>query len=231
MTKRQIDPAVAKLRKGVGSYTARVNGTTLHYVRCGTGPAVILVHGFSQDWYEFRQIMPHLAKNFAVIAVDLRGIGGSSPTPSGYHAANMAEDIHQIARQLKLERIYVAGRDIGGMVTYAFVRRYPAARRDVMILETEIPGIEPWGEDKAKLWHFAFHQTPKLPEQLLAGRQFIYFRSRFDRFAQKWQSHHRCRRDSLCQLLRRSRATARRIRVLPRLSRQRKVQRGATKCT
>jgi pimeloyl-ACP methyl ester carboxylesterase len=180
----QIDPAVAKLGKGFVSYTAKVNGTTLYYVRGGTGPAVILVHGFSQDWYEFRHIMPRLAKKFTVIAIDLRGIGGSSPTPSGYDAANMAEDIHQLARQLKLERIYVAGHDIGGMVTYAFVRRYPTATRGVMILETAIPGIGRWEEAKAKFWHFAFHQTPKLPEQLLTGRQFIYFRSGFDRFAQ-----------------------------------------------
>jgi pimeloyl-ACP methyl ester carboxylesterase len=173
MTKRQIDPAVAKLRKGLGSYTARVNGTTLHYVRCGTGPAVILVHGFSQDWYEFRQIMPHLAKNFAVIAVDLRGIGGSSPTPSGYHAANMAEDIHQIARQLKLERIYVAGRDIGGMVTYAFVRRYPAARRDVMILETEIPGIEPWGGRQSQALAFCFSPNAEVA-RTVTRRSTVY---------------------------------------------------------
>src|ERR1700693_36168 len=86
-----IDPAVAKLGKGFVSYTAKVNGTTLYYVRGGTGPAVILVHGFSQDWYEFRHIMPRLAKQFTVIAIDLRGIGGSSPTPSGYDAANMGE--------------------------------------------------------------------------------------------------------------------------------------------
>jgi len=69
---RQIDPAVAKLGKGFVSNTAKVNGTTLHYVRGGTGPAVILIHGFPQDWYEFHKIMPRLAKKFTVIAVDLR---------------------------------------------------------------------------------------------------------------------------------------------------------------
>ena len=75
-----------------------MNGTTLHYVRGGTGSAVLVLHGFPQDWYEFHHIMPRLAKKFTVIAVDLRGVGRSAATPGGYDAANMAEDIHQLAR-------------------------------------------------------------------------------------------------------------------------------------
>jgi len=183
--KRQIDPAVTKLGKGFVSNTAKVNGTTLHYVRGGTGPAVILLHGFPQDWYEFHQIMPRLAKKFTVIAVDLRGVGGSAATRDGYDAANMAEDVHQLAQHLKLDRVYVAGHDIGGMIAYAFARRYPKTTRGVMILDVGLPGIEPWEEDKAKpmLWHVNFHQTPKLPEQLIDGRQFVYFRDIINRFA------------------------------------------------
>ena len=179
--KRQIAPEVAKLGKGFVSNTAQVNGTTLHYVRSGTGPAVILLHGFPQDWYEFHQIMPRLAKKFTVIAVDLRGVGGSAATPDGYDAANLAEDVHQLARQLRLERPYNAGHDIGGMVAYAFARLYPTQVRGVMILDVPLPGIEPWEEAKANpvLWHVGFHQTPNLPEKLIAGRQFVYFREGF----------------------------------------------------
>jgi pimeloyl-ACP methyl ester carboxylesterase len=173
--RRQIDPAVAKLGKGFVSNTAKVNGTTLHYVRGGTGPAVILVHGFPQDWYEFHKIMPRLAKKFTVIAVDLRGIGGSAATPKGYEATNLAEDIHQLIRQLKLEKVYVAGHDIGGMVAYAFARLYPQTTRGVMILEVPLPGLEPWDAVKA-FWHINFHQTPELPEALLAGQQKTYFK-------------------------------------------------------
>ena len=92
------DPAVAALGQGFASTTANVNGTTLRYVRGGTGSAVILLHGFPQDWYEFHQIMPRLAKKFTVIAVDLRGIGGSAAPPGGYEAGNLAEDMHQLAR-------------------------------------------------------------------------------------------------------------------------------------
>lgn len=177
--------AIAKLGVGFVSSTANVNGAKIHYVRGGTGPAVFLVHGFPQDWYTFHKIMPRLAKSFTVIAVDTRGVGGSTAPSGGFDATNIAGDIHQLARHLKLEQIYVAGHDNGGMVAYTYARLYPAETRGVMILDAPLPGIEPWEEIKANpaLWHFAFHQTPELPEKLVAGRQFIYFREFFNRLA------------------------------------------------
>jgi pimeloyl-ACP methyl ester carboxylesterase len=174
--KQTTDQLVAELGKGFVSSMARVNGTTIHYVRGGNGPAVILIHGYPQDWYEYHPIMPRLAKQFTVIAVDLRGVGGSSATPGGYDAANMAEDIRQLTQQLKLDLVYVVGHDIGGMVAYAFVRLYPKVTRGVMILDVPLPGLDPWEESTDSLWHIGFHQTPDLPEKLIAGRQFIYFR-------------------------------------------------------
>lgn len=174
-----IDPAVAKLGRGFVSDTAKVNGATLHYVRGGAGPALILLHGFPQDWYEFHQIMPRLAKKSTVIAVDLRGVGGSEATPGGYDAANLAADIHQLVQRLKLGRVYVAGHDIGGMVAYAFARLYPQTARGVMILEAPLPGFQPSDDVNARLWHVGFHQMPSLPENMIAGRQAVYFREAF----------------------------------------------------
>lgn len=181
--RQQADPVVAKLGVGFVSEAAMVNGTTLYYVRGGTGPALILIHGFPQDWYEFRHVMPSLAKKFTVIAVDLRGIGRSPATNGGYDAATMAEDIYQLTQQLKLQRPYIVGHDIGGSVAYAFVRLHPKTPRGVMILETPIAGLEPWEEIKGdpRLWHIPFHQTPDLPEKLIAGREFIYLRNFLNR--------------------------------------------------
>jgi pimeloyl-ACP methyl ester carboxylesterase len=179
---QQIDPAVTALGESFVSGTAQVNGTTLHYVRGGSGPAVILLHGFPQDWYEFHEVMPPLAKRFTVVAVDLRGIGGSSATAGGYDAVNLAQDIRALAGQLNMERVYLVGHDIGGIVAYAYARLYPTETRGVMTLDVPLPGIEPWNEVKANpvLWHINFHQTPDLPEELIAGRQAIYFRHFFD---------------------------------------------------
>jgi pimeloyl-ACP methyl ester carboxylesterase len=178
---RDVDPAAAELGTGFVSRTANVNGTTLHYVRGGNGPGVILLHGFPEDWSVFRRVMPRLARMFTVVAVDLRGIGGSAATPSGYDAVSLAEDIRQLAIHLGLERPFVAGHDNGGMVTYALARVHPQSTRGVMILDVPIPGLAPWEQVKADpvLWHFGFHQTPNAPERLIAGREAVYFREVF----------------------------------------------------
>lgn len=176
--RQAADSAMAALGSGFVSDTARVNGATFHYVRGGAGPAVILLHGFPEDWYEFHRIMPLLTRRFTVVAVDLRGVGGSIPTGGGYDAANMAEDVHQLVEHLHLEHVYVVGHDIGGMVAYAFARRYPKTSRGVMMLDAPLPGLGPWDAVKANriTWHINFQETPSLPEQLLAGREAIYLR-------------------------------------------------------
>jgi len=168
---------VSSLGPGFISATAQVNGTSLHYVRGGSGPAIILLHGFPQDWYEFHKILPRLAQKFTVIAVDLRGVGDSAPASAGYDAANLAADIHQLATHLSLEKPYIFGHDIGGMVAYAYVRRYSNDSRGVMILDVAFPGLDPWPDilGNRYFWHIRFHQTD-LPEKLVAGRQAQYFR-------------------------------------------------------
>jgi pimeloyl-ACP methyl ester carboxylesterase len=182
---QSVDPAVAQLGDGFASDAIEVDGVTLHYVRGGTGPPVVLLHGFPQNWYAFHRIMPRLARTFTVIAVDMRGIGRSSIITDGYDASTIANDIQQLAKRLKLDPIYLVGHDNGGMVAYAFARIHPREARGVMVLDVPLPGIEPWDKVKADpaLWHFGFHQTPDLPERLIAGREFLYFRSFFDRLA------------------------------------------------
>ncbi|MGH8773341.1 MAG: alpha/beta fold hydrolase [Burkholderiales bacterium] len=177
-SKQLIGSGANRLGVEFVSSTVKVNGATLHYVRGGTGPAVILVHGFPQDWYAYHKIMPRLAKSFTVIALDMRGVGLSTAPPGAFDARDLAGDIHRLAQMLKLQQIYVVGHDNGGMIAYTFARLYPKATRGVMILDSPLPGIELWEEVKSdpSVWHFRFHQTPDLPEKLLAGRQLIYFR-------------------------------------------------------
>jgi pimeloyl-ACP methyl ester carboxylesterase len=185
--RQRIDPGLATLGGAFVSGTAQANGTALHYVRGGTGPAIILLHGFPEDWYEYHRVMPLLAKQFTVVAVDLRGIGGSAATAGGYDAANMAEDVHQLMEYLHFEHVYVVGHDIGGMVAYVFARRYPETCRGVMLLDAPVPGLGPWDAVKANpiTWHIHFQQTPDLPEQLIAGREAIYC---LNICARRWRS-------------------------------------------
>ena len=123
---------------GFSAGDAQVNGTSLHYVSGGNGPAVILVHGFPEDWVEFRTIMPRLARRFTVVAVDLPGVGHSAPAAGGYDAANLAAHIHALTEALHLAQPYLVGHDHGAILSYAFVRQYPETLRGAIILATVI---------------------------------------------------------------------------------------------
>ncbi|MCF6108452.1 alpha/beta fold hydrolase [Mesorhizobium muleiense] len=165
---------------GFTSAHVRVNGTSLHYVRGGEGPAIILIHGMPEDWTEYQAIMPRLARRFTVVAVDLPGLGQSAPAVNGYEAASLAADIHAVAQSLGLDRPYVVGHDLGGVVTYAYVRRFPESLRGAMILDVPVPGIAGWDEAVADLWHIGFIQAPgQLAEKLITGRQAVYFEEDF----------------------------------------------------
>jgi pimeloyl-ACP methyl ester carboxylesterase len=95
---------------------AVVNGVQIHYVIGGHGDPVVLLHGWPATWYEWRHVMPALAKNYTVIAPDLRGLGDSSKPLTGYDGKTVAEDIHQTIPSLtpiitpataSLSRIYL----------------------------------------------------------------------------------------------------------------------------
>src|SRR6202158_4327954 len=92
---------------------AEVNGTRIHYVEGGKGTPVLLLPGWPETWWEFHKIMPELAKHHRVIAVDLRGMGGSAKPGSGYDKKNMAKDIHELTRALGYKQVNIAGHDIG----------------------------------------------------------------------------------------------------------------------
>ena len=152
-----------------------VSGASLHYVRGGRGPVVILLHGFPEDWTEYRGILRRLAERFTVVAVDLPGIGKSGPAPGGYDAMTLAREIHGLAEALKLDHPYIVGHDHGGIVTYAYVRSFPDALRGAMILDVPVPGIPGSEEPVPGLWHVGFIQAPKrLAEKLVVGRQAAF---------------------------------------------------------
>lgn len=164
---------------GFTEATADVNGISMHYVIGGRGEPLILVHGWPQTWYCWHNIMPHLRDRYTVIAVDLRGAGGSSrPAPAaGYDARTMAEDIHQLAESLGLGGIRIVGHDIGLLVAYAYAAAYPDEVRRLVILDGLLVGIEPMTstfQADPRSWVFGLHQTPALPEMLTVGREREY---------------------------------------------------------
>jgi alpha-beta hydrolase superfamily lysophospholipase len=124
-------------------HTASVNGIQLHYVIGGHGDPVILLHGWPQTWYEWRHVMPALAKNYTVIVPDLRGLGDSSKPLTGYDGKTTAEDIHQLVSQLGFRDIFLVGHDFGVQVAYSYAAAHPNEVRRLVILDVPIPGIGP----------------------------------------------------------------------------------------
>jgi pimeloyl-ACP methyl ester carboxylesterase len=156
-------------------HTVSVNGIQMHYVIGGQGDPLVLLHGFPQSWYEWRHIMPALAKNYTVIAPDLRGFGDSSKPVTGYDGKTTAEDIYQLTSQLGFNQILLVAHDVGSQTAYSYAAAHPNNVSKLVIMDFPFPGFLPPEFGQNGPWWFAFFQVPDLPEDLLEGkeRQFI----------------------------------------------------------
>jgi pimeloyl-ACP methyl ester carboxylesterase len=148
----------------------------LHYVTMGAGFPLVLLHGWPQSWYEWRHVMPALAKRFRVIAPDLRGLGDSSRPLTGYDKKTVGGDVWRLLEALGVTAFNLVGHDWGGPTAYAIAAAHPDAVKKLAILDVTIPGDgSPNISQGGRRWHHAFHQTPDLPEALVLGREAIYF--------------------------------------------------------
>src|SRR5262249_49972182 len=102
--------------------TADVRGVTMHYVIGGNGSdVVVLLHGWPENWYVWRSIMPVLAGRFTVLAIDLPGLGDSRGSASSYDAKTVAASVHGlVADTLGYRRVHVVGHDWGAGVAFAY---------------------------------------------------------------------------------------------------------------
>jgi pimeloyl-ACP methyl ester carboxylesterase len=178
------DAALVKSLPGFSNGYAEVNGVRLHYVVGGKGDPLVLLPGWPETWWTFHKIMPALAEQHTVIAVDLRGMGTSSRPADGYDKKTMAADIHALVESLGYEKASVAGHDIGSAVAFAYAENYPQATDKLVMMELPHPDDslltfpllpaqgsfgDKLGSSRPYLWWFAFNQVNGLPEQLLAG--------------------------------------------------------------
>jgi pimeloyl-ACP methyl ester carboxylesterase len=158
----------------------------LHAVTGGDGPPLLLVHGWPQLWYQFRMIMPALALDFSVIAVDQRGIGLSDKPQGGYDSATLANDLVALMDGLGHQRFVLYGTDVGMPIAYALAADHRDRVDRLAVSEAPLPGISPSPplflppQLNAMLWHLAFNQLPKVNEQLVTGREDIFFGAEFD---------------------------------------------------
>ncbi len=162
---------------------ADANGVRLHYVMGGAanGPLVVLLHGWPQTWYTWRNIMPSLAKaGYRVVAVDYRGAGESEKPLAGYDKATMAADIRALIDGLGATKVHLVGRDIGVMVAYAYATQWPDEVASITMLDVPIPATAAWNEAKHKpdpeLWHFGLFQQRDIAEMVVAGHEYAFIR-------------------------------------------------------
>lgn len=159
-------------------------GVRLHYVIGGRGPAVVLLHGFPQTWFAWRKVMPALAREHTVVAVDLRGAGRSSVPRTGYDKDTLAADVHGLLRRLGLARdVSIVGHDLGAWTAYAYARSHRDEVRRLAFLEAGLPGFGlerslDFSQPRQGIWHLAFFQQPEVPERLIRGRE-RYFLTEF----------------------------------------------------
>jgi pimeloyl-ACP methyl ester carboxylesterase len=148
----------------------------------GTGPVVVLVHGYAENSDSWAPLATDLMKDHTVVVPDLRGIGRSSKPTGGYDKKTQAKDIRAVVTTLGFDKTSVVAHDIGNMVAYAYAAMYPDKVERLVVMDAPIPGIEPWNTILLNpgVWHFNFHGPNA--ERLVAGRERIYFDRIWDDF-------------------------------------------------
>jgi pimeloyl-ACP methyl ester carboxylesterase len=154
------------------------NGTSIYVRSGGTGPAVVLLHGYGETGDMWAPMAVDLARDHTVVVPDLRGMGLSSKPAGGFDKKTQAGDVAGVLDELKIDRAALVTHDIGNMVGYAFAAQYPDRVPRFILIDAPLPGVGPWEEilKNPLLWHFRFG-GPDM-ERLVAGRERIYL----DRF-------------------------------------------------
>jgi pimeloyl-ACP methyl ester carboxylesterase len=173
------------------TFTSRyvdAGGLRQHAAIGGDGPPLLLVHGWPENWYAWRLVMPALARDFEVIAPDQRGIGlTDKPRDARYDPGTLANDMVALMDALGHQRFAVVGTDTGLPISYALAADHPDRVERVAL--AEVPGPpgavpqppfflpEPLNN---KLWHIPVNRLDELNEQLARGREDLYFGYEFN---------------------------------------------------
>ncbi|SFB55256.1 Pimeloyl-ACP methyl ester carboxylesterase [Rhizobium sp. NFR07] len=166
---------------GFESAYSEIDSVKLHYVKGGSGPLAFLVHGFGQSWYEWHQLMPELAKTHTVVAVDLPGLGQSTP-PKSYAGQDVAPILHKLAKQFSPTAPFdLVAHDIGIWNTYPMAVTHQDDIRKLVFMEAPIPDDRIYAfpaftpEGESLVWHFSFFAAAgNLAETLVTGHERMF---------------------------------------------------------
>jgi pimeloyl-ACP methyl ester carboxylesterase/heme-degrading monooxygenase HmoA len=159
---------------------ADVNGQTIHYLRAGAGPTLVLVHGYPESSETWRKVMPELARTFTVIAPDTRGVGRSS-VADNFSLEDVADDVYELVKSLRLKQVRLVGQDFGVQIVSAYAAKH---REDVSALVVIESPLSAFGLEElfSSFWHFGFMASP-FSEMLISGKEREFFSAfAFDAF-------------------------------------------------
>jgi haloacetate dehalogenase len=173
---------------GFESRKIETSGATIHTLRGGSGPPLLLVHGYPQTHVEWHKIAARLAEKFTVVMTDLRGYGDSSKPPDGENHSNyskraMAADQIEVMRALGFERFAMVGHDRGARVTWRLAVEHPEAVTRAAALDiVPLPYSMMSREFATEYWHWFFLIQPApFPETMIGNSVEFFLRSRFSR--------------------------------------------------
>ncbi|MBZ5675049.1 MAG: alpha/beta hydrolase [Acidobacteriia bacterium] len=157
-----------------GQTIASPVGADIFVRSAGSGPVVVLLHGYAETSDSWAPLAAELVKNYTVVVPDLRGIGNSSRPAGGYDKKTQAADIRAVVTALGFDRASVVSHDIGIMVAYAYAALYPDKVERLVVMDAPLPGIAPWDDivRNPALWHFSFRGPDA--ERLVEGRERTY---------------------------------------------------------
>ena len=184
---RYDDQYLVSLLPGFTNHYQELNGITLHYVEGGEGSALILLAGWPQTWWSFHKVMRILAKYHKVIVLDFRGMGSSSKPTGGYSKKTMAGDIASLIKKMGIEKVSIAGHDIGANIAISFAGQFSEYVDKLIVLDTPHPEESLYKLPMLPIgmpvhpWWVAFNQVKELPELLLEGRFHIIQNWLFDK--------------------------------------------------
>lgn len=160
-----------------------VHDATISATLGGSGPAVVLLHGYAEDSRMWKPLALALAPRFTVIAPDLPGIGNSSIPASGLDMVSSAHIIRDAVNALGYRDVRVVGHDIGLMVAYAYATIYRSEVSRLALMDAFLPGVAGWEPiyNSPGTWHFRFYGPT--PLALVESRERTYFEHFWNDFA------------------------------------------------
>lgn len=139
---------------GVEHRFVEVGGVRFHVAEAGEGDPLVLLHGWPQNWWEWRRLVPLLSEHYRVICLDTRGSGWSSAPRTGYDKETMARDALAVIDALELDRVRMVGHDVGGYLGFLICLDAPERVQGYVSLNTGHPFVRPTPAALGTTWRF-----------------------------------------------------------------------------